>query len=131
MFERDARQAEVVLSQQEHLLSKDETPTSLDQAESLIKKHEALLTAMDANEYKVNAVTMFATRLASEQHFAADKITKKADDISARRNNNHEMALKQLNKLRDELLKYQFLQASVMTPFDICEQTNFLSFVAF
>ena len=110
MFERDAKQAEVFLNQQEHLLSKDETPNNLEQAESLIKKHEALLTAMDANDYKVNAVMMFAQRLASEQHFAADKITKKADDISERRNKNHEMALKQLEKLKDQLLLYQFLQ---------------------
>ena len=43
-FHRDAKQAEVLLSQQEHLLSKDETPSNLEQAESLIKKHEALLT---------------------------------------------------------------------------------------
>ena len=37
MFNRDAKQAEVLLSQQEHLLSKDETPQNLEQAESLIK----------------------------------------------------------------------------------------------
>lgn len=29
MFNRDARQAEVLLSQQEHVLSKDETPVSV------------------------------------------------------------------------------------------------------
>merc|ERR1719414_1177322 len=110
MFNRDAKQAEVLLSQQEHLLSKDETPNNLEQAESLIKKHEALLTAMDANDYKVNAVMMFAQRLSSEEHFAADKITKKADDISDRRTKNHDMALMQLGKLKDQLLLYQFLQ---------------------
>lgn len=30
MFNRDARQAEVLLSQQEHVLSKDETPVSIE-----------------------------------------------------------------------------------------------------
>lgn len=87
-----AKQAEVLLSQQDHLLSKDETPTNLEQAESLIKKHEALLTTMEANDDKVNGVLQFAQRLCSEQHFAADKISKKAEDISERRNNNHELA---------------------------------------
>merc|ERR1712241_612174 len=110
MFNRDAKQAEVLLSQQEHLLSKDETPTNLEQAESLIKKHEALLTTMEANDDKVNGVLQFAQRLVSEQHFAAEKIARKAEDISDRRNTNHEMALSQLEKLRDQLLLHQFLQ---------------------
>jgi len=110
MFNRDAKQAEVLLSQQEHLLSKDETPSNLEQAESLIKKHEALLTTMEANDDKVNGVLQFAQRLVSEQHFASEKISKKAEDISERRNNNHELALAQLEKLRDQLLLHQFLQ---------------------
>merc|ERR1719479_262374 len=110
MFNRDAKQAEVLLSQQEHLLSKDETPQNLEQAECLIKKHEALLTTMEANDDKVNGVLQFAQRLVSEQHFASEKIAKKAEDISERRNTNHEMALAQLEKLRDQLLLHQFLQ---------------------
>ena len=110
MFNRDAKQAEVLLSQQEHLLSKDETPQNLEQAESLIKKHEALLTTMEANDDKVNGVLSFAERLVCEQHFASEKIAKKAEDIQDRRNSNHEMALAQLEKLRDQLLLHQFLQ---------------------
>ena len=110
MFNRDAKQAEVLLSQQEHLLSKDETPANLEQAESLIKKHEALLTTMEANDDKVNGVLQFAQRLCSEDHYASDKISKKAQDISERRNTNHDMAVAQLEKLRDQLLLHQFLQ---------------------
>merc|ERR1711988_1317903 len=113
MFNRDAKQAEVLLSQQEHLLSKDETPSNLEQAESLIKKHEALLTTMEANDDKVNGVLQFAQRLVSEQHFASEKISKKAEDISERRNNNHELALAQLEKLRDQLLLHQALQSEI------------------
>ena len=56
MFNRDDKQAEVLLSSQEHLLSKDKTPANLEQAEILMKKHEALLTTMDANDDKVNGV---------------------------------------------------------------------------
>eukprot|EP00096_Caligus_rogercresseyi_P005117 TRINITY_DN1_c1_g1_i5.p1 TRINITY_DN1_c1_g1~~TRINITY_DN1_c1_g1_i5.p1 ORF type:complete len:2388 (+),score=778.70 TRINITY_DN1_c1_g1_i5:189-7352(+) len=110
LFNRDAKQAEVLLSQQEHLLSKDETPCNLEQAESLIKKHEALLTTMEANDDKVNGVLQFAQRLVSEDHFGSEKIQKKADDISERRNYNHELALSQLEKLKDQLLLHQFLQ---------------------
>ena len=43
MFNRDAKQAEVLLSQQEHLLSKDETPQNLEQAESLIKVSKSII----------------------------------------------------------------------------------------
>ena len=44
MFNRDAKQAEVLLSQQEHLLSKDETPQNLEQAESLIKVSKSIIS---------------------------------------------------------------------------------------
>ena len=44
----DAKQAKVLLAQQEHLLSKDEMPSNLEQAESAIKRHEAFMTTVDA-----------------------------------------------------------------------------------
>ncbi|EJW70069.1 hypothetical protein WUBG_19024, partial [Wuchereria bancrofti] len=53
MFLRDAKQAEVMLSQQENYLSKDETPTSLEQAENMLKRHQDFLTTMDANDEKI------------------------------------------------------------------------------
>ena len=48
------KQVEVLLSQQEHLLSKDESASNLEQAEILLKRHEALVTTMDNNDEKVN-----------------------------------------------------------------------------
>lgn len=53
MFLRDAKQAEVMLSQQENYLSKDEAPTSLEQAENMLKRHQDFLTTMDANDEKI------------------------------------------------------------------------------
>ncbi|KJH51468.1 spectrin repeat-containing domain protein [Dictyocaulus viviparus] len=41
MFLRDAKQAEVMLSQQENYLTKDEAPNSLEQAENMLKRHQA------------------------------------------------------------------------------------------
>jgi spectrin beta len=110
MFNRDAKQAEVLLSQQEHLLSKDETPANLEQAESLIKKHEALLTTMEANDDKVNGVLQFASRLCEEQHYASDQISKKAEMLSERRNSNRAAALGQMDRLRDDHMLHSFLQ---------------------
>merc|ERR1719229_1405551 len=110
MFNRDAKQAEVLLSSQEHVLSKDESPTNLEQAELLMKRHEALLTTMDANDDKVNGVLQFAQRLVAEQHFAAEKITKKMEEISEKRNKNRAQAMEQLERIRDQHLLHTFLQ---------------------
>ena len=51
MFNRDAKQAEVLLSQQEHLLSKDETPQNLEQAESLIKVSKNIILSTFFKKY--------------------------------------------------------------------------------
>jgi len=110
MFNRDAKQAEVLLSSQEHVLSKDESPSNLEQAETLMKKHEALLTTMDANDEKINGVLSFAERLLQEEHFAGDKISKKLEEISERRNKNRAQAMEQLERVRDQHLLHTFLQ---------------------
>ncbi|XP_015125014.1 spectrin beta chain isoform X2 [Diachasma alloeum] len=110
VFDRDARQAEVLLSQQEHHLAKDETPSNFEQAENMIKRHEAFMTTMDANDEKINSVVQFAARLVDEGHFAADKVRKKAESINERRNVNHEKADQLMEKLRDQLQLQMFLQ---------------------
>ncbi|XP_054154264.1 spectrin beta chain-like isoform X2 [Oppia nitens] len=110
MFLRDSKQAEVLLNQQENYLSKDETPTNLEQAENLIKRHEAFLTTMEANDDKINGVIQFAHRLSEEQHFDSDKIVRKAENINDRRQLNRERAQQMTDKLRDELQLQQFLQ---------------------
>uniref|UniRef100_A0A069DY92 Spectrin beta chain n=1 Tax=Panstrongylus megistus TaxID=65343 RepID=A0A069DY92_9HEMI len=110
MFHRDARQAEVLLSHQEHVLAKDDTPINLEQAENLIKRHEAFLTTMEANDEKINAVVQFAGQLSDDGHFASDKVVKKAHNIDERRKNNRERAQQQMEKLKDQLELHQFLQ---------------------
>ena len=110
MFTRDAKQAEVLLSSQELVLSRDESPANLEQAETLMKKQEGLLTTMDANDDKINGVLTFAERLIQEDHYAADKITKKMEEISERRNKNRAQAMEQLERVRDQHLLHTFLQ---------------------
>ncbi|XP_056020665.1 spectrin beta chain-like isoform X3 [Ostrea edulis] len=119
MYLRDAKQAEVLLNQQENFLSKEEVPSSLglldkqntlEAAENLIKAHEAFITTTDANDEKINAVLQFANRLIEDQHYAADKVHKKAENISERRDVNRQRAYEQLERLKDQLLLQQFLQ---------------------
>ncbi|KAI1288342.1 Spectrin beta chain [Halotydeus destructor] len=110
MFSRDAKQAEVMLNQQEHYLSKDETPTSSEQADNMIKRHEAFLTTMEANDDKINSVITFADRLVSEGHFDKDKIKKKADNLADRRQANRGKAHTYSEKLKGQQQVLQFLQ---------------------
>ena len=58
--------------------------TSVQAAENLIKRHEAFITTMDANDEKINAVLQFANRLMEENHYASEKIQKKAEGINER-----------------------------------------------
>lgn len=53
-------------------------------AENLIKRHEAFITTMDANDEKINAVLQFANRLIDENHYDREKIHKKAEAINER-----------------------------------------------
>ncbi|XP_043206093.1 spectrin beta chain-like isoform X2 [Amphibalanus amphitrite] len=110
MFLRDAKMGEVALSQQENFLSKVDTPANLEQAEEQIKRFEAFLTTMEANDEKLNGILQFAKRLTEEGHYAADKIQKKAENISERRENNRERAMLEMERLRDQLQLHQFLQ---------------------
>lgn len=44
----------------------------MEQAENLIKRHEAFLTTMEANDDKINNVDQFANRLVDEGHFEGE-----------------------------------------------------------
>ncbi|CAD6199906.1 unnamed protein product [Caenorhabditis auriculariae] len=109
MFLRDAKQAEVMLSQQENYLAKEEAPQSLEQAENTLKRHQDFMTTMDANDEKIRAVGMFGDQLCQDGHYAADKIHKKARNIDERREANREKAQAVLAKLKDTLGLQQFL----------------------
>ncbi|KAK0414269.1 hypothetical protein QR680_007238 [Steinernema hermaphroditum] len=109
MFLRDAKQAEVTLSQQENYLAKDEVPSSLEQAENALKRYQDFLTTMDANDDKIKAVVMFGDQLCADGHYAADKVHKKARNIEERREANRERAMAGLDRLKDALALQQFL----------------------
>lgn len=110
LFNRDTRQAEVLLSQQEHFLSKDDTPVNLEQAENQLKRHEAFLTTMEANDDKINTIVHVASTLADKGHFDADKIAKRAATVSERRDSNRDRAVEQHEKLKNQVKLHEFLQ---------------------
>lgn len=110
LFNRDARQAEVLLSQQEHFLSKDDTPVNLEQAENQLKRHEAFLTTMDANDDKINTIVQVADTLVAKEHYDADKISKRSSNVAERRDDNHGRAQEQHEKLKNQVKLHEFLQ---------------------
>lgn len=110
LFNRDARQAEVLLSQQEHILSKDDTPVNLEQAENQLKRHEAFLTTMEANDEKINTIVQVADTLLEKQHFDSDKIHKRAENIAQRRDVNRDRAVDLHERLKNQVKLHEFLQ---------------------
>jgi spectrin beta len=110
MFEKEAKQIDVLLTRQEHMLNKNEEPANLERTSALIKKHEAVLAVLEASGDKVGAVVQSANKLCADDHSASEKISKKAQDLVQRFNKNHDLASSQLKKLEDQLLLQQFLQ---------------------
>lgn len=57
---------------------------SLEACDEAIKKYEHFIDQMATNDEKINTVLSFANRLCDEDHYAADKINKKAENIDER-----------------------------------------------
>uniref|UniRef100_A0A915M9S2 Calponin-homology (CH) domain-containing protein n=1 Tax=Meloidogyne javanica TaxID=6303 RepID=A0A915M9S2_MELJA len=108
-FLQKAKQAEVILSQQENRLAREEQPTSLEQAENALKRHQDFQTTMEANDEKLRSVVQLGDQLCADGHYAADKIHKKARNIEERRAANREKAQQVLDKLREAWHVQQFL----------------------
>lgn len=108
-FLQKAKQAEVILSQQENRMAREEQPASLEQAENLLKRHQDFMTTMDANDDKIRGVVQYGDQLCGDGHYSADKIHKKARNIEERRAANREKAQQVLDKLREAVNVQQFL----------------------
>ncbi|XP_014662859.1 PREDICTED: spectrin beta chain-like [Priapulus caudatus] len=124
VFLRDAKQAEVLLNHQDNFLMKEEPTQAMEQAEAAVKRQEAFMTTMDANDDKVNSVITFGQRLCDEGHYDADKIFKKAENIQERRNANRRKAEELLQTLKDKLELQRFLRECEEFSFWTQDKTN-------
>ena len=104
MFNRDAKQAEMLPSGRDHLPSKDKPPSNLEPGEIIMKRHEAPLTTMDINDDKVNGVLSFGDRLSRGKNLVIDNISKRLEEISNRRNNNRAAVIEQPERTCDQHL---------------------------
>uniref|UniRef100_UPI00358EA8B4 spectrin beta chain, non-erythrocytic 1-like n=1 Tax=Myxine glutinosa TaxID=7769 RepID=UPI00358EA8B4 len=111
-FMRDAKQAEVIITNQEFALARDEMPQTLVGAEAAIKKHEAFVASMDTNEERINGVVELGEKLVTDGNFYSEKISEKVNSIRERANKNRHGAKDLVDKLRDNQELQKLLQDS-------------------
>ncbi|XP_013112769.1 spectrin alpha chain isoform X1 [Stomoxys calcitrans] len=85
LFYRDTEQADTWMAKQEAFLANEDLGDSLDSVEALIKKHEDFEKSLAAQEEKIKALDIFATKLIDGQHYAADDVAQRRQMLLARR----------------------------------------------
>nr|1S35_A Chain A, Spectrin beta chain, erythrocyte [Homo sapiens] len=102
-FQKDAKQAEAILSNQEYTLAHLEPPDSLEAAEAGIRKFEDFLGSMENNRDKVLSPVDSGNKLVAEGNLYSDKIKEKVQLIEDRHRKNNEKAQEASVLLRDNL----------------------------
>lgn len=110
IFKRDAKQAEQLLINQEYYLKQIQQPKSLEEAEQMLRKHQDFITSSRANKDKIDGVAQSAKSLSEDMHRDTNLILDKSNDIKKRFAENEKNSLVVLNRLRDSVKYYQFLQ---------------------
>ncbi|XP_055377124.1 spectrin alpha chain isoform X3 [Condylostylus longicornis] len=100
LFYRDTEQADTWMAKQEAFLANEDLGDSLDSVEALIKKHEDFEKSLAAQEEKIKALDIFATKLIDGQHYAADDVAQRRQMLLARRS-----ALQEKSAARRQLLE--------------------------
>ncbi|GFO16769.1 spectrin alpha chain [Plakobranchus ocellatus] len=86
LFLRDTEQADTWMTKQEAFLVNDDLGDSLDSVEALIKKHSDFEKSLAAQEEKIKDLDEFASKLIDSEHYAADDVAARRDQLLARRN---------------------------------------------
>ncbi|RUS85999.1 hypothetical protein EGW08_006269 [Elysia chlorotica] len=86
LFLRDTEQADTWMTKQEAFLVNDDLGDSLDSVEALIKKHSDFEKSLAAQEEKIKDLDEFASKLIDSEHYAAEDVAARRDQLLARRN---------------------------------------------
>lgn len=108
LFFRDTEQADTWMAKQEAFLANDDLGDSLDSVEALIKKHEDFEKSLAAQEEKIKALDIFATKLVDGQHYAADEVSQRRAMLLARRSQLLEKSANRRVLLEDSCKLQQF-----------------------
>lgn len=85
LYLRDCEQADTWMAKQEAFLANEDKGDSLDSVEALLKKHEDFEKSLTAQEEKVKALDLFATKLIEGLHYSADDVAQRKSMLLARR----------------------------------------------
>jgi len=110
IFKRDAKQAEQLLVNQEYYLKQMHAAQSLEEAEQMLRKHQDFITSSRANKDKIDGVSQSAKSLSEDMHRDTNVILDKAGDIKKRFAENEKNSHVALQRLKDSVKYYQFLQ---------------------
>ncbi|KAK9410404.1 spectrin beta chain erythrocytic [Crotalus adamanteus] len=109
-FLKDAKQAEIILTNQEYTLAHTEPPDTLEASEAVIRKFEDFLANMAANEEKVTGLIETGSKLAADGNIYSDKIMEKVQLIQERHRANVTKSQEAFVLLKDNNDLQNFLQ---------------------
>uniref|UniRef100_A0A8C6XW40 Spectrin beta chain n=1 Tax=Naja naja TaxID=35670 RepID=A0A8C6XW40_NAJNA len=113
-FLKDAKQAEIFLTNQEYTLAHTEPPDTLEASEAVIRKFEDFLTNMAANEEKVTGVIDTGSKLAADGNIYSDKIMEKLTMwIEEKMLTAQEISYDEARNLHSKWLKHQAFMAEL------------------
>lgn len=82
----------------------------MDQVASLVKKHEGFEKLFETQEEKISLLQDHCHKLLSQNHFESDLISKRLNEVLARRAQIRKLSILRKQKLDDALLHAQFLR---------------------
>lgn len=83
---------------------------TVDQVASLVKKHEGFEKLFETQEEKISLLQDHCHKLLSQNHFESDLISKRLNEVLARRAQIRKLSILRKQKLDDALLYAQFLR---------------------
>ena len=113
VFMKEAKQIETVMSSQEVVMAGAELGSSVDEVQSLLKRHENLEKLVSTQEEKIAALQELSDNLASHEHFAADVLKERVEVLAQRHGRLQNLLEQRRGNLKDSKRLAQFYQDTV------------------
>ena len=110
---RDIEDEEAWIREKEPVAQSQARGKDLIGAQKLLKKHHALIAEIEAHEESLGKVVQNAKDMMGEEHFAAEEIQTKIDDLTAMWDKLKERSNARLDDLQDALEAQEYLLGSL------------------
>ncbi|GFT80923.1 spectrin beta chain, non-erythrocytic 5 [Nephila pilipes] len=107
-FLRDAKQLDTLSSQQEVYLSSSDVGNTVEEVDTLVKKHEAFEKLLAAQNEKLVALQDHGEKLLQQNHFDCETIRTRMLEVTNRRSKVRDLSNLRRQKLADSFLHAQF-----------------------